>query len=293
MSAPVWKFLNRTRIRLWQNLRSKASPYEQRIVEALDRDGIVLSSLEELGLAELAPQMQKEAATIKDRWVNDAAFREQILGELESKTVAKGAKKTFLLPLYGGGWITPTLEIHNPYITFSLSDTVLSIASAYLHLVPRFDLFNLSETVLTSADAKFSQRWHRDPEDKRLLKIFIYLSDVEEEGAGPFMYVRGSNEGGKYRNLFPQQFPQGSYPDTAALESAVNPADMVKCFGKAGTVIFCDTSGLHRGGFSTTKERMMFTAGFVPGTSTQPRKFRMSAIDSETLSPLQKAALLL
>ena len=46
-----------------------------------------------------------------------------------------------------------------------------------------------------------SQRWHRDPDDDHIVKMFIYLSDVAEE-AGPFEYVRDSAAGGRYGDLF-------------------------------------------------------------------------------------------
>ncbi len=273
MSPPLWRLINRSRVRAWKTVGPQGAPHERRIADALRTDGIAFSSLQELGLEHLWPAMQADARALKQRWVSDASFREHILGELASKEIAKGAKKTFLLPLYGGGWTTPVLESENPYIQFSLSDTVLTIAGMYLGLIAKFDSFNLSETVLVAGDAKFSQRWHRDPEDRRLLKAFIYVSDVLDDGAGPFTYVRGSQEGGRYHHLFPQQFPQGSYPAAEALERAVHPKDIQKAFGKAGTVVFADTAGLHRGGFSTTQERMMYTAGYVAATSTQSRKF--------------------
>ncbi len=290
MSPPLWRFINRGRRRTWQALALREAPHERRIADALRADGIAFSSLQELGLDHLWPAMQENARALKQRWVSDASFREHILGELESKEIAKGAKKTFLLPLYGGGWTTPMLEPENPYIQFSLSDTVLTIAGMYLGLMPKFDSFNLSETVLVAGDAKFSQRWHRDPEDRRLLKAFIYVSDVLDDGVGPFTYVRGSQEGGRYHHLFPQQFPQGSYPAPEALERTVHPKDIQKAFGKAGTVVFADTAGLHRGGFSTTRERMMYTAGYVAATSTQPRKFTIGEAPAH-LSVLADASL--
>jgi hypothetical protein len=68
-----------------------------------------------------------------------------------------------------------------------------------------------------------SQRWHRDPEDDHIVKMFIYFSDVDEE-AGPFEYVRDSAAGGKYGDVFP--WGQGHrYPSAAELEEAVDPDD--------------------------------------------------------------------
>ena len=35
--------------------------------------------------------------------------------------------------------------------------------------------------------------------------------------------------------------------------------DIRVCTGRAGTVVFCDTTTLHRGGYATKSERTMFT----------------------------------
>ena len=100
-----------------------------------------------------------------------------------------------------------------------------------------------------------SQRWHRDPEDDHIVKMFIYFSDVDEE-AGPFEYVRDSAAGGKYGDVFP--WGQGHrYPSAEELEAAVDPDDRLTMTGPAGTVIFCDTAGFHRGGFARTKPRIL------------------------------------
>jgi hypothetical protein len=110
-----------------------------------------------------------------------------------------------------------------------------------------------------------SQNWHRDGEDRQVLKIFIYLNDVDEE-TGPFMYVKESIKGLKYGKLFPQRPPEGSYPNES-VDKAVSPEDIKLCLGKAGTVIFCDTTGLHRGGYAFSKERTMFTASYQASSS--------------------------
>src|SRR5439155_1288274 len=51
-----------------------------------------------------------------------------------------------------------------------------------------------------------SQRWHRDPWDNHIVKVFVYFSDVDEE-AGPFEYVPGSAAGGRYGDLGQRRLP--------------------------------------------------------------------------------------
>lgn len=87
------------------------------------------------------------------------------------------------------------------------------------------------------------------------------MTDVDED-AGPFTYVPFSTYGKKYGYLFPQRVPSGSYPASYDFEKAVSPNGIQVCTGKKGTIIFCDTSGLHCGGYARSRERIMFTAGW-------------------------------
>ena len=118
-----------------------------------------------------------------------------------------------------------------------------------------------------------SQRWHRDPEDKIVVKMFLYLNDVDEK-TGPFMYVRGSHHLGKYKNLFPTAPPAGSYPPLGSVEEKISKGDINIKTGRAGTIIFCETSGLHKGGYATEKERLMFTAIYASKVATSPKVYK-------------------
>lgn len=290
MSGPAWRAANARAARRWRELRREPTKPEARIVRDLQQSGVARTTLEELGLVDLWEPMQGNAHALKERWGHDAAFREDIMAGLAREGVGKGAKKLFLIPLYGGGWTLPVFNEESPFIRFSLAGPVIEIAGEYLGLLPSFDSFNLSETVAAAGDAKLSQRWHRDPEDRRVVKAFIYLTDVTSPGAGPFTYVKGSHAGGRYAGLSPQLFPAGSYPPEGAVEAAVAPSDILSCLGKAGTVIFADTAGLHKGGFSTAVPRLMYTAGFVSDASTGPRKFALRSA-ATGLTPLARAML--
>jgi len=116
-----------------------------------------------------------------------------------------------------------------------------------------------------------SQLWHRDPTDPKMCKVFIYLTDVGKDN-GPFTYMKGSNRVGRFRNLHPQEPPMGFYPEK--LEGGR--ARITECLGKAGTVIFCDTSGLHCGGYAQKGERLMFTAEFSSSSTPWPTLYTYS-----------------
>jgi hypothetical protein len=55
-------------------------------------------------------------------------------------------------------------------------------------------------------------------------------------------------------------------------EGTINRADLFQATGKAGSVIFADTSGLHYGGFVTRGSRKMATVGYLAPKSFEIRK---------------------
>ncbi len=128
------------------------------------------------------------------------------------------------------------------------------------------------------SDRHASQQWHRDPEDQHVVKVFLYFSDVDEE-AGPFEYVRQSAEGGKYGELWPWGESDTRYPPTEELEHAVSSSDRLLATGPAGTLVICDTSGFHRGGYARSKPRVLATQTYVDRKVTAENKRRKFEVD--------------
>ena len=131
------------------------------------------------------------------------------------------------------------------------------------------------KTVLGEASVD-SQWWCRDRVMKRILKVISCPTAVDEE-SGPFTYVLGSQiGGGRWRRLFPQkQFGlHGIYPGEGAVDKVVPKSDMKVCTGTAGAVIFCDTTGLRKGGYSLSKSRVMHTSMYVAEGDAKKPKFR-------------------
>ena len=119
-----------------------------------------------------------------------------------------------------------------------------------------------------AAERISSQRWHRDYNDKHLLKVFLYLVDVDET-MGPFQFVAGSQPGGPYDDAWGWQPLGQNYPTEKELESRI-PASAVQTFtGPAGTLLFCNTAGFHRGG-----SRRRSRASSRPRRTRRPRRSR-------------------
>ena len=189
------------------------------------------------------------------------------------------------------------LDLSNPITKFYLSSEIIYVAAKYLGYIPQLNEIVIQKTTVAgSKDPVQSQKWHRDPQEMRTFKVFLYLSDVNE-GSGPFVYLKGSSptSKGKLSTIFPQIKPKGSYPEASVIEKLVSNEDIFTATASLGTVIFCDTAGIHKGGFATSNERIMAT-GFYPSFKfTAGRNFRLreSSLElNEKLEPLIKKVLL-
>jgi hypothetical protein len=143
-----------------------------------------------------------------------------------------------------------------------------------------------------TAERKASQLWHFDFDDKHLLKAFLYLRDVDE-GTGPFEYVAGSQPGGPYHSIRPwRPMDYGRVPEDHVKRSVSDEA--VRTFtAPRGTVIFCNTSGLHRGGFAVSGPRVLATATYCSPASLAAlsvRNYRLDEADAARLDPAARYA---
>jgi hypothetical protein len=153
--------------------------------------------------------------------------------------------------------------------------------------------YNVWKTFASTEQARESQLWHFDREDNYILKIFLYLDDVDE-GAGPFTYAPGTHKKGKYRAIEPEYFLEGSVRRTTDDQmNAVFAEDRwIRALGKKGTIIFADTRGFHKGGEARTKDRLMYTCMYTSPASQSKNlikfdeNFDRSAMDTRQLRAL-------
>lgn len=274
LAKPVWFWLNsKGRAGYFEN-PIKLDSLQERLVNELKKNGIVVTHLDELFPGENMTQLLQQAAA-------EAENGAQV-----------SRKKKFLTEL----WDTiPTLDLSNPFVQLTLRPNVVNIVNSYFEMWAKFTYYTLNITMPVPPGTPHiqSQRWHRDPGDKKFFKIFIYLTDVDEE-SGPFNYVLGSNYNNKWRNVFRQRPPHGYYPPEGALDKVVPKSDIKMCVGRAGTVVFADTSGLHYGGYATKSQRMMYTGGFASAACKFELRFKYPenfAAKRKELTPVLQYAL--
>jgi hypothetical protein len=100
------------------------------------------------------------------------------------------------------------------------------------------------------ADSGAAQLYHYDLDRVRWLKVFVYLTDVDEV-SGPHAFIRGS-----HRTIGSKISRDGRYSD-AEVFSMYNRADEVVFIAPRGTVILEDTLGLHKGIPAISKRRFI------------------------------------
>jgi hypothetical protein len=154
------------------------------------------------------------------------------------------------------------IDIDDVFLQFGIEERMLDTVAGYLGRYPKLRMIDLWYNIAVGELAPtHSQKWHRDGEDTELVKVFLYFNDIDEN-AGPFTYVPNSHLKGKYGELWPgdtilKHVYGGVYPDTKELEKKFNKEQMKVCTGQTGSLIFCDTYGLHKGGHCKTKDRIL------------------------------------
>lgn len=251
------KILNR-KYRYAKSISGGQALVQERIVDDLEKFGVALARVSEFS------QFEPHAFAEMESWI-----------KANEVNLKQKDRKKFLFSYYGSEDSEKPLDLRNPIVSFFLQQSVLEIVCSYLGYVPQLYEVYIEKTMPIGMDAPtFSQNWHRDPEERRTLKVFLYLNDVSQE-SGPFTYVRGSapTSRGPYSNLFPQDLPHGCYPSEQQVKDRIRQEDMLSMEGGAGTVIFCDTAGLHKGGHATSRHRIMATAYFPSKYYSLPRRF--------------------
>ncbi len=247
---------------------------DSKIVDELMRTGICVTSLESLGIPNTA-KFFKAAKKIKASLVENSL----IPSNQHSPTILATADQ---------------LLKHPELFQWGLEDRLLKIAERYLGVPVAYDGIL---SILSLADGREHgvRAWHRDMEDRRMVRVGVYLNDVNENG-GPFEYVRSETnsllcdlEKDKRTSVYDEEIKKLSTP--SALDN------ITTCTGRAGTVIFADTARhYHRGKPPTVSNRYALFFSYFSRRPLHPYFCQRSVLSgkylsllTEGLSPEQKA----
>jgi hypothetical protein len=254
----AWRYVrNREAVRFYRGEIPNMldGPVQRRIVSELRAKGISIVSCDDL----FPPTVFKELQEIAEKRLLADANQVRIQDIKSGAKPMDKAGKYYLVRMHGQ---PPIFDLSDPFLRFSLSAEVLSVVCRYLGMLARLGFMDLWFNVPTPGPPKFSQCWHRDPDDRRLVKLFLYLRDVADSG-GPFCYVSETHNDGRFGNFRRQVIHSSNYPGDHVIENGFPEVARIKCTGKAGTLVFCDTSGFHKGGDPTQAGRLLFTAAYT------------------------------
>ena len=218
------------------------STSDRTLVETIKRDGVVITSLEALGI----PSNPRFFQVAK-----------KLMSEIP-KSIS-GQKNEFVVHA------TPQQMMEHPEIfLWGLEQRLLNIVENYLGLPVAYQGVFFRRDIANEVAIK-SRLWHIDMEDRKVLKIIVYLNDINDD-TGPFQYIPQSLTSTAVRSL---KYRSGYITDET-MQQAISPSNWKSCTGLSGTVIIAATSSIfHRGKIPVASDRF---AVFFDYTSRQPRQ---------------------
>ncbi len=220
---------------------------DRSILSALKQDGVCITSLSDLGL------------TASSQLLRAAHHQLATMGNpLHSKADQK------LPQIY-------TVTDLSEFSVWGREEKLLNIIENYIGLPVAFHGVHLRKDF--SNENQFGTLlWHKDSEDRRMIKIIVYLSDVEKQH-GPFEYVPlhlTSTRSLAFYRVYYELWKSGYLGiNDDQLKKVIHDSVWKSCPGPAGTVILVDTKNVLHHGTLRTKER---AALFFTYTADPPER---------------------
>lgn len=268
----TWRYVANLRPWLeYQQIQKSLNDIQRQLLADLKRNGIVVTSVRDLlGTTTLFEELDAAA------WSYEASLADEIQrNRLKINTPTPGRGKSYVFTLLGP---IPTLDANDIFVRFALQPELLSIVNGYYGMLTKLRYYNVWHNFPTNEEPREAQLWHRDPEDRAILKIFVYLTDVDE-GKGPLCYVPGTHAFGAVKikpgsRLFKEGRSMVRRTDDDQMNAVVPKEQWIAGLGPKGTVVFVDTRGYHKGGFVRDGERILYTCMFASQAATSPELFR-------------------
>jgi hypothetical protein len=259
------------------------APLQQHVLESLRAKGFASADVRALA----GGDRWTELRDLVEPWLATEDMRK---AERAYQTSEDRKWKDYLVRMFGR---ESRIPIGSPLIQLAAAPAILDVVNTYLGMFSKVLYVDVWNTVplVHEGPNMGSQRWHRDPEDAKLVKVFLYFNDVDAD-SGAMQYVPNSRRGERFGGLWPQEFPKGSVPPPEEFEREIPPSEWHTCAYPTGTLVFVDTSGFHRGGRATTSRRVVGTWTFTRQSSVWPRAFQLVGIPPADVSPGYRFALL-
>lgn len=244
-----FEFKNRLYQDMFLNDPPPLSPRLQEILDTVKREGICVVK-DMWNPTELEGVQERIRAYFRTR----KGVRFDVNNKSDVRNADVKENKPYLVSLTAAD-----LEVHCPLVRQMVRNEFVEVAGGYLGIYPFLRSISAWLNFPTDLPECKSQLWHWDASDFRMLKVFTYLTDVGEEN-GPFTYLPGTHFQGYNRHLVARMKERFSSEDMA---KRVGRDQWKVCTAAAGTVIFADTTGFHRGGRCEQNDRILVQAEFT------------------------------
>jgi hypothetical protein len=210
------------------------------LVETIRKEGAVITSLEALSIPSTGEMLQAAKSLIPE-------IPKSISGDKNEYVVHASDQQIMKYP---------------ELFMWGLQERLLNIIENYIALPVAYHGVYLRRDIANQVEEK-SRLWHLDKEDRKVLKVIIYLHDVGDDD-GPFQYIPQSLTPAIARSLKYNY----RYIKDSVIKQHVSSLDCKSCTGAAGTVVIAGSGSIfHRGKIPSSGDR--FTL-FFDYTSKQP-----------------------
>lgn len=126
--------------------------------------------------------------------------------------------------------------------------SVLQVVQDFLGATPTISNINMWWSFGGRKQAEHAQLYHRDLDDWKFCKLFVYLTDVSEK-SGPHIYVKGTSQSPLFRKI-------RRYSD-AEVEATFGKENVMRFVEPKGTAFIVDTYGFHKGLLPESDNRLL------------------------------------
>ncbi|AFY53329.1 Phytanoyl-CoA dioxygenase (PhyH) [Rivularia sp. PCC 7116] len=237
------------------------SDYEQSLIDTIKSEGVAMTSLEALSIPSTKPMFQSAKALMPKI--------PRSLSQGKNEYVVHATPEQILE--------------HKEIFLWGLEQPLINIVENYIGLPVAYHGAYYRRDTTNPVQLK-SRLWHIDPEDRRVLKVIIYLNDVNEKN-GPFEYIPQSFTDKIISSL---RYKYG-YVQDRTMEKVISPLHFKSCLGVAGTVVFASTGSIfHRGKIPISSDRYTLFFDYTSRNPIVHNHYGASFLSHEHIESLAK-----
>ncbi len=176
------------------------SPADANLIETIKNEGVAITSLAALGIASTSSMFQAA-----ENLMHQIPYK---IADHKNEFVVHASPQQ-IMEYPGIFYASPQQIMEYPGIfLWGLEQRLINIVETYLGLPVAYHGAYLRRDIANQVEQK-SRLWHIDKEDRKVLKIIVYLHDMDEDN-GPFQYIPMSFTSSVARSL---QYHRGYIQD--------------------------------------------------------------------------------